>query len=57
MWRQVVNDRPVWPVAAGEPYTAPANATHAEIRLQLTVNFDSQPEVFIDQVEFTPTRR
>jgi hypothetical protein len=57
MWRQVLNDRAVWPVAAGEPYTAPANATHAEIRLQLTVNFDSQPEVFIDQVEFTPTRR
>ncbi len=56
-WRQIFNDRSVWPVAAGQPYTAPANATQAEIRLNLTVNFDSQPEVFIDQVEFFPVRR
>jgi hypothetical protein len=56
-WRQIFNDRSVWPVAAGQPYTAPANATQAEIRLNLTVNFDSQPEVYIDQVEFTPIRQ
>jgi hypothetical protein len=57
MWKQVLNDRANWPIASGEPFVAPSNAVQAEIQLQLSVTIDSQPEAFIDQVEFTPIRR
>jgi len=45
-------------VATDAVFAAPENAVYAEIRLALEVRgIKKQPEVFIDQIEFAPTRR
>ncbi len=54
-WQQIFNAPRRGHPLSGTPYTAPADATHACIRFQLQVNFPTQPKVFVDQVQFTPT--
>ncbi|MBN1558187.1 MAG: hypothetical protein JW951_08580, partial [Lentisphaerae bacterium] len=53
-WRRVVNPRVRQAEIEGLPYTAPAEATHVQIRLQLTTRTAARPRVVVDQVEFAP---
>ncbi len=55
-WRRLDNPRGGYVPLEGLPYTAPADATHAQIRLQLVVNADATPTIQVDQVEFAPAR-
>ncbi len=54
-WQQLLNPRAGYVPIAGLPYTAPDGATYAQIRLQMVVNTDATPSVWLDQVEFAPT--
>ncbi len=53
-WRRVNNPRNSHVMVKGLPYTAPPEATHVQIRLQLTVNTNAKSNVYIDDVEFAP---
>lgn len=53
-WQRESNPRARHTQVLGLPYTAPEDATHAQIRLQLVVNAAAEPRVYVDQVEFAP---
>ncbi len=56
-WQIEHNPRSGYTQILGLPYTAPAETTYAQIRLQLVVNTDARPRVFVDQIEFSPSRK
>jgi hypothetical protein len=53
-WQRVDNPRNSHVMIKGLPYTAPPEATHVQIRMQLTVNTNTLSNVYIDDVEFAP---